>query len=418
MPKFSKTTHMMLYIKDLAKNLISTIATINKIVNSSKKSSNLKKLNVRDPRISGIVLVRIIKDNSNLEEIDIRYCRTLYDLELQDLGELPNLKTLIAGYSILTGQSLAAILRNAPNIEEIYIKKCHQIRNVDFQDLGNLSKLKILHANYSNITGTSLGVILKSAANIQEIDIQGCKQIQELNLQDLGHLPNLKKFNARDSNITGQSLAIILKNSPNIEEIYIENCSQIHDVTLQNLGRLPKLYKFDKDDSYISGDVLASIIHQSTKLQHKHELLLDCLNKFTEYHRATGFIVRLIIKQINLFSCDGIKKICQSKCSFPNKIEVLNAFIQNDLTKKPSEQQANKIIQCSNIIDIMHTYHARSILFENGRIMRAFVGSESTNKLLVFLFSEKTRPQEGTHLYKFYEDFTMQANTTAQNHPV
>jgi hypothetical protein len=358
----------MLYIKDLAKNLISTIATINKIVNSSKKSSNLKKLNVRDPRISGIVLVRIIKDNSNLEEIDIRYCRTLYDLELQDLGELPNLKTLIAGYSSLTGQSLAAILRNAPNIEEIYIKKCHQIRNVDFQDLGNLSKLK--------------------------------------------------KFNARDSNITGQSLAIILKNSPNIEEIYIENCSQIHDVTLQNLGRLPKLYKFDKDDSYISGDVLASIIHQSTKLQHKHELLLDCLNKFTEYHRATGFIVRLIIKQINLFSCDGIKKICQSKCSFPNKIEVLNAFIQNDLTKKPSEQQANKIIQCSNIIDIMHTYHARSILFENGRIMRAFVGSESTNKLLVFLFSEKTRPQEGTHLYKFYEDFTMQANTTAQNHPV
>jgi hypothetical protein len=152
---------------------------------------------------------------------------------------------------------------------------------------------------------------------------------------------------------------------------------------------------------------LAVIIKKAPQLQDDIDILCKCLWMFGEYHKATGFIFNLIFMKIEnnpLDKIDIVNGVCESKCLFVNKRQLLKMWF-NDLPDSYIKEMLDSPDKYSRIIDVVNTVMAIDLLFVRGKsnIKGAFVGPQAPI-IVSFLYKDimikSDNHKEEANLYK------------------
>jgi hypothetical protein len=265
-------------------------------------------------------------NNPNVTDITLDHCPNLTNSN--KLPVLEYLTELDISYSEINGECLVSLLRKAPRLKKIDAYHCKNLQGFNIDELPNLESLEKLEIPGSEITNAAFRSIIRKAPNLKIILVFSCDNLQNINIDDLPNLECLEELDVSSSHITGQELAIIMKKSKKLKILYARSCENLNDLHADELPtNLEYLEEFDVFYSNISGAVLAKIIKQHPKLHNKKDLLLNCLQKFSEYDPAIAFIASLIIqKHANNLSTNDLKNIFDSKCSYYKKLEIFAAL--------------------------------------------------------------------------------------------
>ena len=260
------------------------------ILKALKEISTLTRLYLNNSLMTEEVaedLAKIIKNNTNLEQLRIDYNNLGLSAVpiLQALKDNCNLKMLNLANNNMTEQvaeDLANVITNNQSLEKLYLSNNNFKTSVAviLKALKEKSVLTKLSLNKNLLTGEvaeDLAAVIKNNSSLEELCIEnnrlGLSAVMVL--QALQEHSRLKALNLSGNNLTAhvaEELASVLENNPNLEDLRIRN-NMLGSSTvkvLQALSKISKLKTLNLISNNLTGQVsqdLAKVIKINSGLE-------------------------------------------------------------------------------------------------------------------------------------------------------
>jgi hypothetical protein len=310
-----------------------------------------------DPRSLDILL----NHAPELEELNLGRCRYLH-LNDNKIFSLPKLKKFSA--TAISGQTLSVLLSKAAALEELTLKEplVEKLEDGDLQALQELKFPQLKRLNFTSkinndvpqaINSHALSLLLNNAPELEEINFDKCHDSNIQAIQSL-NLTKLKKLSVRLA--SAQTFGALLRLfASQLEELDLRACSMINvqeiDIETAFHGiqftKLKELKVNHIPYHYITGRILAAIINKAPQLHDNLPLLVNSLFMFTEYHKATGLIMKILMKNITQgmpIDKNDMEKVLTSKALPIKKLAFFQAWfdranpqIIQETLEKPGE---------------------------------------------------------------------------------
>jgi hypothetical protein len=326
--------------------------------------NNLKVLTAS--KLPGITLAAIIKYNAaNLEELNLGDCSNLH-LDANQIITLPKLKKFSA--TAISCQTLVEILPSkVSELEELSLGRAF-MKNLTGADLRILEELKFPKLTRLNLVPQILysipeidyshifGMLLNNATELEEINFDGC-QLAHIQIMQSLNLTKLKKLSVcyfiADPAQTFSALLRMFASQ--LEELDFSSYSygDLSEVDVETafrgvrFAKLKEL-KINYSNMYNrTSHIFAVIINKAPQQLHDNiQLLVDCLSKFIEYHKATGLIMKILqdkVIQGRPIDKDDMEKILASQALSIKKLDLFQEWV-----KKADPQTVQEILDKPN----------------------------------------------------------------------
>ena len=263
----------------LFNNDLRSSATV--ILQALQQNSNLQFLDLGDNIMTEQVieeLGNVIKNNHNLKSLGLGNNKfgPSAKMILQALMKTCTIITLFLHNNNMTGQAaegLANVIKNNSNLEQLDLESNNigPSAIVILQALMENSKLKLLNLNSNYMTERvvdDLANVIKNNSNLEQLGLENNKlgPSATVILQALKENSQLKVLNLNNNNMTGQiaeDLANVINNNSCLEELYLSNnnlkLSAI--VILQALTKHSKLKMVNLSSNYMTGHVVEDLVN-------------------------------------------------------------------------------------------------------------------------------------------------------------